>query len=174
MLVTSQREVARQLGLSHTALQKAVRSGRIAEEPGGGWDLERVRARLTASADPARRPVPTTPLPGSTSIPTGEGSMPRTGTTFSDARTAHEILKAQERRLRLDERRGKLIDKARALLLVHRLAREERDAILAWPARVAAELAAELGVDPHRLQTLMDSRLRQHLSERGEAHVPLG
>ncbi|MCA1997185.1 MAG: Lrp/AsnC ligand binding domain-containing protein, partial [Armatimonadetes bacterium] len=83
--------------------------------------------------------------------------------TFHDARTANEVLKAQERRLRLDERKGKLVDKARALMLVHRFAKEERDAILAWPARVAAEMAAELGVDAHRLQTMMDTRLREHL-----------
>ena len=56
-------------------------------------------------------------------------------------------------------------------MLVHRLAKEERDAILAWPARVAAELAAELGVEPHRLQTLMDTRLRQHLAERNDVRV---
>ncbi len=56
-------------------------------------------------------------------------------------------------------------------MLVHRLAKEERDAILAWPARIAAELAAELGVDAHRLQTLMDARLRQHLAERNDVRV---
>ena len=91
--------------------------------------------------------------------------------TFHDARTANEVLKAQERRLRLDERKGKLVDKARALLLVHRLAKEGRDAILAWPARVAAEMAAALGLDVHRLQTMMDARLRQHLAERHDGRV---
>ena len=59
------------------------------------------------------------------------------------------------------------MDKARALLLVHRLAREERDALLVWPARIAAELA----VDAHRLQTLLDQRLRIHLAERNGARV---
>jgi len=44
-------------------------------------------------------------------------------------------------------------------------------AILAWPARIAAELAVELGVDAHRLQTLMDARLRQHLAERNDVRV---
>jgi hypothetical protein len=163
-LVASQREAARRLGLSHTALQKAQRAGRIAPEPGGGWDLEKVRARLAASGDPVRTTaaaVAPDPLPAPAAA----------GQSFHNARTANEVLKAQERRLRLDERRGQLVDKRRALLLVHRLAKEERDAIFAWPARVAAEMAAELGVDAHRLQTMMDARLRQHLAERHDIRV---
>jgi hypothetical protein len=187
-VVASQREAARRLGVSHTALQKAQRAGRIAPEPGGGWDVEKVRVRLAASSDPARKSaaVATTHAPGP-----APASAPRPATaprnveplaasagggagSFHSARTANEVLKAQERKLRLEERRGQLVDKARALMLVHRLAKEERDAILAWPARVAAEMAAELGVDAHRLQTLMDARLRQHLAERHDVRVSVG
>lgn len=187
--VASQREVARRLGISHTALQKAQRAGRIAPEADGSWDIDTVRARLADSSDPTRKtatlaaapsptmppaPRPLTPPPPSPaplSAPTPE-PLPRAAqNTFHDARTANEVLKAQERRLRLDERKGKLVDKSRALLLVHRLAKEERDAILAWPARVAAEMAAELGVDVHRLQTMMDTRLREHLAARHDVRV---
>jgi phage terminase large subunit GpA-like protein len=55
--VASQREVARRLGISHTALQKAQRSGRIAPEPDGSWDIEKLRAQLARTADPARRAI---------------------------------------------------------------------------------------------------------------------
>ncbi len=179
--VASQREVARRLGVSHTALQKAQRAGRIAPEADGAWDVEKVRARLAESSDPTRKtatfatavapspaPMPPPAAPAADPLPRAAGS------TFHDARTANEVLKAQERRLRLDERKGKLVDKARALLLVHRLAKEERDAILAWPARVAAEMAAELGIDAHRLQTMMDTRLREHLAARHDVRVSVG
>ena len=39
-LVPSKREVMRRPGVSYTALQKAAQAGRIAPEPGGGWDLD--------------------------------------------------------------------------------------------------------------------------------------
>lgn len=183
--VASQREVARRLGISHTALQKAQRAGRIAPEADGAWDVEKVRARLADSSDPVRKtatlaPAPQVPTRAATPPPFAVAAaapdpLPRAAqNTFHDARTANEVLKAQERRLRLDERKGKLVDKARALLLVHRLAKEERDAILAWPARVAAEMAAELGVDVHRLQTMMDTRLREHLAARHDVRVSVG
>ena len=188
--VASQRELARRLGVSHTALQKAQRAGRIAPEADGAWDVAKVRARLAESSDPARKtatlvqapvaaprpasPPPVAPAPLAATPPPADPLPRAAGSTFHDARTANEVLKAQERRLRLDERKGKLVDKARALLLVHRLAKEERDAILAWPARVAAEMAAELGVDAHRLQTMMDQRLREHLAARHDIRVSVG
>ena len=55
--------------------------------------------------------------------PVSAGSM-----TFMQARTANEVLKAQERRVRLQRMKGELVDRAKAVAQVFRLAREERDA----------------------------------------------
>ena len=63
--------------------------------------------------------------------------------------------------------RGRGFYRARAIDLTARLAQAERDAILSWPAQVVSEMATRLGVDPHQLQTLLDTGLRQHLLERG-------
>jgi hypothetical protein len=120
-------------------------------------------------------PTPPPPRPAAKSLPIGAPlpalDPPPSGASYHTARTANEVLKAQERKLRLEERKGLLVDRARALLLVHRLAKEERDAILGWPARVAAEMAAELGVDAHRLQMMLDARLRILLAERNDVRI---
>jgi hypothetical protein len=107
------------------------------------------------------------------------------GMTFMQARTANEVLKAQERRLRLQQMKGELVDRAKAVAQVFRLAREERDAWVNWPARVAAMMAAELSasgsdaagdavqVDQHSLHTVLERLVREHLAELAEIRPSL-
>jgi hypothetical protein len=90
------------------------------------------------------------------------------GTTFLQAKTANEVLKAQERRLRLQRMKGEVIDRARATALVFRLAREERDAWANWPARIAALMAAELGLEAHAMQKVLEAHVRAHLADLAE------
>jgi hypothetical protein len=87
--------------------------------------------------------------------------------TFVQARTANEVIKAQTNKVKLSRMKGELIERKRAEDMVFQLAREERDALQNWPARVSAEMAAELGVDPHRLHTLLEREIRNYLLERG-------
>jgi hypothetical protein len=56
---------------------------------------------------------------------------------------------------------------------VLRLAREERDAWVNWPARVAAMMAAELEVDAHKLHTVLERHVRDHLAEVAEVRPSL-
>ena len=49
-----------------------------------------------------------------------------------------------------------------------KLARAERDAWLNWPARISAQMAARLGVDPHTLHVALEAAVREHLQELGE------
>lgn len=93
--------------------------------------------------------------------------------SFLRARMANEVLKAQTARVRLQKMKGELVDRSRAVATVFDLARRERDAWLNWPPRVAANMAAELGVDPHAMEQVLDKYLRQHLSELAEVKIEL-
>ena len=64
--------------------------------------------------------------------------------------------------------RDELVDRARATALVFRMAREERDAWLNWPVRVAALMAAELGVEAHPMQKALEAHVRSHLADLAE------
>src|ERR671919_1143527 len=55
MRMTSNRELARQLRVSETAVRRAEKAGRIKREADGGWDLARVRAAWAGNTDPAQQ-----------------------------------------------------------------------------------------------------------------------
>lgn len=97
-----------------------------------------------------------------------EQGLPTGRISFVEARTAHEIAKAHLARLRLQEKKGALVDRARALTVVFKLARSERDAWINWPARAAALMAAELGVEAHIMQKALETHVRAHLDELAE------
>ena len=188
MGVTSNRGLARQLGVSETAVRRAEKAGRIRREADGAWDPAKVKAAWSDNTDPAQqrsepsagngsrraarrtvKPVPEAAL-GAVRDTLREHGEPIAagGMTFMQARTANEVLKAQERRVRLQRMKGELVDRAKAVAQVFRLARDERDAWVNWPARVAAMMAAELEVDTHKLHTVLERHVRDHLAELGD------
>jgi hypothetical protein len=190
MARTSNRELARQLGISETAVRRAEKAGRIRREADGAWDPARVKAAWSDNTDraqqrPARsgrpaakrralKPVPEAALGAVRDTLREHGEPVVAGTmTFMQARTANEVLKAQERRLRLQQMKGDLVDRAKAVAQVFKLAREERDAWVNWPARVAAMIAAELEVDTDNLHTVLERHVRDHLAELAEVRPSL-
>jgi len=90
------------------------------------------------------------------------------GTSLLQARTVNEVVKAQTNKVRLARLKGELVDRPQAIAHVFKLARTERDAWLNWPARISAQLAATLGVDPHTLHVVLENAVREHLQELGD------
>jgi hypothetical protein len=193
----SERQYAAHVGLSRGAIQKAKTAERLVLFPDGSIDAEASDARRAEMTDPSKvrgersagtedrrahsrvikppapimKPVPEAAVTavGDTlreqglAAPVASGAM-----TFLQAKTANEVLKAQERRIRLQKLKGELIERARALSLVFRLAREVRDAWVNWPARSSALMAADLGVEPAAMQKVLEKHVRAHLDELAE------
>ena len=181
------RAYAKMRGVSHVAVLKAAKAGRIPLEPGGTIDPAKADAAWQRSTDPVRGKAKAKPTSPNTLRPVAEAALgsvrdtlkeqglPAGGNvTFVQARTAHEIAKAHLARLRLQRMKGELVDRARATALVFRLAREERDSWLNWPARVAALIAADLGVEEHSVQRLIETHVRGHLAELAEIRAEFG
>ena len=186
----SEREYAARAGLSRGAIQKAKAAGRLVLHADGSIDAAASDARRAAATDPSKqRPPPAPPLatPKLKPVPAAavaavgdtlrENGLPAPasgGATFLQAKTANEVLKSQERRLKLQKLKGELVDRDRAEALVFRLARETRDAWVNWPARAAALIAAELGVEPATMQKVLEAHVRAHLDELAEVRLDLG
>jgi hypothetical protein len=193
----SERQYAARVGMSRGAIQKAKDTGRLVQHADGSIDAAASDARRAAMTDPAKqrgearnapaaklKPVPDTALSavGETLRENGLAApITGGGTTFLQAKTANEVLKAQERKLKLAKLKGELIDRDRAVGLVFRLAREERDAWVTWPARAAALMASELGVmiadhgslEPVMMQKVLEAHVRAQLDSLAEVRIDL-
>ena len=189
----SERGYAARVGLSRGAVQKAKEAGRLVQHADGSIDAEASDKRRAETTDPSKtrkapapklKPVPEAAVSavGETLREEGLPSPGGGGTTFLQAKTANEVMKAQERRLRLQRLKGELVDRARAETLMFRLARDERDAWVTWPARVAAlmasELTAALGagyeVEAAVMQKVLEAHVRAQLDSLADIQPRLG
>ncbi len=201
----SERQYAARVGLSRGAIQKAKDAGRLVLFADGSIDAEASDQRRAAMTDLAKSRAVAQPAapralsPGAAKLkPVPEAAVASVGdtlreeglaapvagggTTFLQAKTANEVLKAQERRLRLQKLKGELVDRARAETLMFRLAREERDAWITWPTRVAAlmasELVAALGeevtIEAALMQKVLESHVRAQLDSLADIRSGLG
>ena len=136
----SEREYSSHSGLSRGAIQKARKAGRLVVYSDGS---------INAAGSDTRRSEMTDPDQQRRSTGGGDSgfSGPADSSSYLKARTALTVYQAQERQLAIQKKKGTLIDRARAEALVFRLARQERDVWVTWPARVAALMAAQVAAE---------------------------
>ncbi len=186
----SEREYARRAGLSRGAIQAAKRSGRLVLFADGSIDPEASDRRLRAATHPGRsfaaetrwkrargqpEPAPAARiehlpppsldprLPEAIADTLGALLRATGGLDYRAARTVHAIVRAYSAQLEAARAQGELVDRAEAERVITAIARAERDAWLAWPARISAILAAEVGCDPGRLETALVREVRAQL-----------
>jgi hypothetical protein len=136
-----------------------------------------VRRADMADPDQQRRS-----LGGDAALPTGGGG----GTdSYLKARTALTVYQAQERQLAIQKKKGTLVDRARVEALVFRLARQERDVWVTWPARVAALMAAQVAAEVEKasdtpvtinagtMQRVLEYHVRKQLEALADLRVSL-
>lgn len=174
----SEREYSAHSGLSRGAIQKARRAGRLVVYGDGSINAAASDARRAEMTDPDQQRRSTA----------GEGGLsgPADGASYLKARTALTVYQAQERQLAIQKKRGTLVDRARAETLVFRLARQERDVWVTWPARVAALMAAEVAAEVEKqsgkpvtieaaiVQRVLETHVREQLGALADLRVSLG
>jgi hypothetical protein len=175
----SEREYSTHSGLSRGAVQNAKRGGRLVFYADGS---------INAAASDVRRADITDPDQQRRSLG-GDAAMPTNGgggiDSYLKARTALTVYQAQERQLAIQKKKGTLVDRARAEALVFRLARQERDVWVTWPARVAALMAAQVAaemeqasgkplmIDAATMQRVLDAHVRRQLEALADLRVSL-
>ena len=173
------RAYAQHRGVSHTAVAKAIKAGRISKEPDGSIDPAKADAQWarntlpsqslnTGAAKPAAKaatpPVSTPVATGSSRelpppLETGRISAP----DYQPSRAIREAYAARLAKLEYEERTAKLISSDEVEMRTFNLARRLRDRMQTLPRRLAAALAAEQ--DPRVIEQRLDDEIRQALEE---------
>jgi len=174
----SEREYSAHSKLSRGAIQKAKRNGRMVLYADGS---------INAAASDARRASKTDPDQQRRSVASSESSIsgPAESSSYLKARTALTVYQAQERQLSIQKKKGALVDRARAETMVFRLARQERDVWVTWPARVAALMAAQVSaevsgttgatvtIETATMQRVLETHVREQLDALADLKVTL-
>jgi len=116
---------------------------------------------LTASTREAARRIAGSPLASSAEA-----------TPFARLKVAQLALKVEAQRLSLDETKRRLVDVTEANAALDEIGSTMREALLIWPAHIAGLIAAEITVDPHLLQTILQSHIKDLLTEAADRFDP--
>ena len=170
----SQREYARRRGISHTAVQQAITSGRISTVAGKidpttadrQWlqntDQSKPRNRISGQPRYRRAPgAPPRPMRFFSAAET-EGHD-ETALGYARARAARGLYLAQLAKLELDAKRSALVRSDEVRLAAFNMAREARALLLSLPQRVAAVVAA--AADPAEVQRVLDEEIEAICAE---------
>ena len=175
------RAYAQHRGVSHTAVAKAIKAGRISKEPDDTIDPAKADAQWarntllsqnlnTSAAKPAAKvATPPVSIPVSTAPVANREVQPPLETSrisapdYQTSRAIREAYAARLAKLEYEERTGKLISNDEVEIRTFNLARRLRDRMQTIPRRLAAALAAEQ--DPRVIEQRLDDEIRQALEE---------
>jgi hypothetical protein len=154
MPLVSVRKYAEHRGVSHTAVQKAIKQGRIHPTPDGKIDVEQ------ADRDWGRN---TSPVNAPKRAPKARTEAATGGPTYAQSRAVRELYLARLAKIEFEERSGKLVSRDEVTVAAFTKARTVRDNLLNIPDRVAGLLAAE--TDATRAHQILTDEIRKALIE---------
>lgn len=168
MALLSVRQYAKQRGVSHTAVNKAIKAGKIPTTAGkidpakadASWERNRDSRQPSKLAGEATRTphVPAMPAPKR-----GEGPAPG---TLAYAQLVRETAKAKRAAIETQRLEGKLVDADGIKRSVGGLVVAAKTRLLAIGAKVGPELAMQ--TDPAKCQAIVDAEVYEALAELGQ------
>ena len=171
----SVRAYAQHRGVSHTAVAKAIKAGRISVEPDGTIDPAKADAQWARNTLPsqslnigAKKPAAKVETGGvSTPVSTPPLETRDAVPDYQTSRAIREAYAARLAKLEFDERTGKLISKDEVDIKYFQLARQLRDRMLQIPRKVAPEIVALVVADPdvRGVTELLEVAIREALEE---------
>ena len=166
MALLSLRAYAKHRGVSLSAVQKAIRSGRISTTADGAVDSEQADSEWNEKTRPRQKRSSNVVAP----VPTGSfAEAPRAevgvagGLDYFRARAVRENYLARLAKIEFEERTAKLISRDEVQVAAFTKARAVRDNLLNLPDRLAATLAAES--DSDKVHQMLTEEIRKALDD---------
>lgn len=166
------REYARHRNVNHSAVQKALKSGRIQLEQDGLIDPIKADAAWADNTDPALQRKPVQPIktaqPQKSSKPPGmshvdnEQQDPRVP-SFALSRSIKEAYEAKLVRIEYEQKMGNLLERGAVTKDAFEMARRTRDRVEQIPSHVSASLVSM--TDRRAIEILLAKELRNALEE---------
>ena len=179
----TQAEYARRRGLNKSTVSRQVRDAIIPThgarrllDPAEADEARRTKtdptrgkhkSKVPPTDKPAAKSIARTAHPGS-NAPRHKSSDP---VNFADARAYGQELKNQQTEIELQRLRGEMIDRDAVRKAMAEMAQAAVSAWIQLPARIYAEMAAELGVDGATMHQALDRHVRQYAEEISRAPV---
>lgn len=149
-------EYARHRGVTHQAVMRALKEGRITKEADGSIDPDKADEQWEANTDFSRNPDK------ARRTVKGEATA-SSGPDYNVSRAVREAYTARLAKLEYEEKTGTLVKADEVKLRWFNTLRIVRDRILQTPDRLAATFAAE--TDAVKIKIEMDAELRRILDD---------
>ena len=173
----SLREYSRMRGVSLSAVQKAIKSGRIKlntdktinpAQADEDWHKNTNPARKKGVKQEYQEPAKSTSFNHN-----AFNDAPKVAGGFQQIRTAREYYSAMFTKERLRKYKEELVEKSKVNDHIFKLGRNLINALILWPTRDSPVIASKLNVDENELRIILDERIREFLSEYGDPTTPL-
>lgn len=172
------RAYAQHRGVSHTAVAKAIKAGRISAEPDGKIDPAKADAQWARNTLPsqklntgASKPASKVATPPVSTVASRDAQAPletrATAPDYQTSRAIREAYAARLAKLEYEERTGKLINADEVTVKHFNLARVLRDRIQQIPRKVAPNIVAAVVAQPDQrvVEDLLMDAIREALEE---------
>lgn len=168
---------ARHRGVSHVAVLKAIKAGRIEKNSDGTVDVAKADAAWALNTSPSQqrgantKQKPSKKSSAKTSLQETERPLDppliNSGPSYAQSRAVKEAYLARLAKLDYEEKSAALVRSDNVKIAWFNILRVLRDRILNLPDRLAPILAAE--TDPKAARELLDTELRQVLNDAADA-----
>ncbi len=149
------RAYARHRGVSDAAVHKAIQVGRIVLEPDHTIDVEKADSQWSANTRSKIDNV----MEALSDSKTGR----LYGEDYEKARDANKILQVKFKRIELKQMSNEVVELRKGVKSTYALGKQIHDNWQNFPSRVAAEIAASIGVTEHDMYTQLEAAVDQHL-----------